>query len=88
MRRLSVTCGWPVVLSRRSGFLHHLKLIFPTPSSPTLYIAPFLYRQTLSMHVKPNEIRVKLIALTAWCGNSMITEKSIGSHVIRNNLES
>ena len=28
MRRLLVTCGWPVVLSGHSGFLHHLKLIF------------------------------------------------------------
>ena len=85
MGRLSVTCGWPVVLSRHSGFLHHLKLIFPT-SLFSRSIAPFLYRQTLSMHVKPNEIRVKLTTLIAGCGNSRITGKT-GSHVTKNDLE-
>ena len=49
-------------------------------------IAPFLYRQTLSMHVKPNESGVKPNTLTARCGNSRITGKT-GSHMIRNNLE-
>ena len=58
MRRLSVTCGWPVVLSGHPSFLHHLKLIFFTPLF-SHSIAPFLYRQTLSMHVNPNEIGVK-----------------------------
>ena len=85
MRRLSVTCSWLEVLSWHSGFLHHLKLTFPTPLfSPS--IALFLYRQTLSMHVKPNKIGVMPIALTARCGNSRITGKT-GSRVTRNNLE-
>ena len=48
----------PVVLSGHSGFLHHLKLIFPIPLF-SHSIAPFLYKQTLSMHDKPNEIGVK-----------------------------
>ena len=85
MRRLSVTCGWPVVLSGHSGFHHHLKLIFPTPLF-SHSIAPVLCRQTLSMHVKHNDIRVKPTTLIAVCGNSRITEK-MGSHVTRNNLE-
>ena len=85
MRRLLVTCGWPVVPSRHSGFLHHLKLIFLTPLFPHS-IAPFLYRQTHSMHVKPNEIGVKRIKLTARCENSRITGKT-GSNVTRDNLE-
>ena len=72
MKRLLDTCGWPVVLSGHSGFLHHLKLIFPTPLF-SHSIAPFLYRQTLSMHVKPNVIGVKLTMLKAGCGNSRIT---------------
>ena len=62
MRKLSVICGYPVALSGHSGFFHHLKLIFPT----LLFshsIAPFLYRQTLSMHVKPNKIGVQLTTL-------------------------
>ena len=43
---------------RALRLLHHLKLIFLTPLfSPS--IAPSLYTQTLSMHVKPNEIGVK-----------------------------
>ena len=51
-----------MVLSKHSGFLHHLKLIFPTPFF-SHSIGPFLYRQTLSMHVKPNKIEVKLTTL-------------------------
>ena len=85
MRRLLVICGWSVVLYGHSSFLHHLKLTFLTPLfSPSM--APFLYRQTLSMHVKPNEIGVKPTMLTARCGNSRITGKT-GSHDTRNNLE-
>ena len=85
MRRLSVTCGWPVVLFGHSGFFHHLKLIFLAPLfSP--FIALFPYTQTLSMHVKPNEIGVKPTTLKAGCGNSRITGKT-GSLVTRNNLE-
>ena len=85
MRRLSVTCGWPVVLSRHSGFLYHLRLIFSNPLF-SHSIASYLRRQTLSMHVKPNEIGVKLTTLKAGCGNSRITGKT-GSYVTRNNLE-
>ena len=85
MRRLSVTCGWLVVIPGHSSFLHHLKLILPTYLF-SHSIAPFLYRQTLSTHVKPNEIGVKLITLKARCGNSRITGKT-GSRVTRNNLE-
>ena len=44
-----------MILSGHYGFPLHLKLIFPTPLFPPS-IAPFLYRQTLSMHVKPDEI--------------------------------
>ena len=47
----SVTCGWFTVLSRHSGFLHHLKLTFPT-SLFTPSIVSLLYGQILSMHVK------------------------------------
>ena len=66
-------------------FLHHLKLIFPTPLL-SHSIVPFLYRQILGMHVKPNKIGVKPTTLIAGCGNSRITGKT-GSHVTRNNLE-
>ena len=65
------------------GDLHHLKLIFPTPLF-SHSIASFLYRQTLSMHVRPNKIGVKLTTLKAGCGNSRITGNT-GSHVTRNN---
>ena len=41
------------VHSGHSGFLHHLKLTFPTPlSCPS--IASLLYRQILSTHIKPS----------------------------------
>ena len=86
MGRLSVTCGWPVVLSRHSGFLHRLKLIFPTPLFSHSIALFLLYRQTLSMHVKPNKIRVKPTALTAQYRNYRITEKK-RLYVTRNNLE-
>ena len=52
-----------MVLSGHSGFLHHLKLIIILYPLFSYSIAPFLYRETLSMHVKPNEIAVKPTAL-------------------------
>ena len=49
-------------------------------------IAPFLYRQNLRMHVKPNEIWVKPNTLATLWGKTRLSG-IMGSHLTRNNLE-